>query len=134
MAELPCLSVLDVSNNYLSSISPAVAHMKALEDLNLGNNKLGDLPDGECFPCPEVSHLFLVAYIAIWRIPRLRSLNAQSNQIKAISSTIIHCQSLYKLILDCNDISYLPMQITKLSSLKYLSLAGNQLKALPQGN
>lgn len=81
----------------------------------------------------QTVHLRYVLNTELWRVPRLQSLNAQSNQLKCLSEEIIHCQSLSKLILDCNDLKCLPTQVTKLRRLKYLSLAGNLLRALPNG-
>lgn len=74
------------------------------------------------FPLPE-----------LWRVPCLCYLNAHENQINVISSEIVHCQSLSKLILDCNNLSFLPMQVTKLPNLEYLSFVGNKLHSLPNG-
>lgn len=87
--------------------------------------------------CAE-SHLWqvirVVFCIELWKAPCLQCLNAQGNQLTALSGEIIHCQTLSKVMFDCNELSFLPTQITKLPNLKYLSLSGNTLQALPNGS
>jgi Leucine-rich repeat (LRR) protein len=51
--------------------------------------------------------------------------------LEKISPGIGHCTKLEELLLDQNDLTTLPAEITSLTNLKKLSLADNKLKDLP---
>lgn len=69
----------------------------------------------------------------LWEAPNLGQVTGASNELSALSPSIVHCQSLHTLILDKNHLIELPLQITWLLSLTYLSVCGNRLTALPSG-
>ena len=69
----------------------------------------------------------------MWEAPNLGKVVGASNELLTLSSSIIHCQSLHTLILDRNLLMELPLQLTQLPNLTYLSVCGNRLTTLPSG-
>ena len=132
--KLSSLSELDVSINYLTSISlselPAsliilraksnkIADISGgnkslrLEELDLQTNKLTEIPS-------EISLL-----------PSLKILNLSGNNIKEIPDELFNLITLERLNLSNNALSMLPASIVHLVNLIDLNLYGNKLRMLP---
>lgn len=69
----------------------------------------------------------------LWSAPHLEQLLASSNRLSSLSAAIVLCQSLQSLVLDHNLLPLLPVQVSKLTNLRLLSVCGNHLVALPSG-
>jgi Leucine-rich repeat (LRR) protein len=133
---LPCLKVLDVSNNLLEEIPSCIAQLKGLKTMNasfnnirsickdvdqmsqlteleLQNNKLKQLPVAFSRLQVEILHL---------------SCNCLGNQAMEIVAGISSLQELY---VAHNCISVLPMDVRLLTNLKRLVTDGNPITSPP---
>ncbi|MEH2082636.1 MAG: leucine-rich repeat domain-containing protein [Nostoc sp.] len=106
-------TVLDLSNNQLSSLPPEISQLSNLRRLDLSNNQLSSLP-------PEIGQL-----------SNLTELYLYNNQLSSLPPQFSQLSNLTELYLDNNQLSSLPPEISQLSSLTWLSLYNNQLSSLP---
>uniref|UniRef100_A0A7E4V6U0 PDZ domain-containing protein n=1 Tax=Panagrellus redivivus TaxID=6233 RepID=A0A7E4V6U0_PANRE len=153
---------LDFSCQKLEIIPDAVfRHAKSLEDLNLGINRLIDLPEG-FFRMPKLQRLIL-SYNSIQGIPSgigdltnlveldisnnelcdipeeigkcvgLRVLNISNNILTTenLPSSICNLSELTHFVMSKTDIRNLPFDIDKLVNLRFLNACECSLKALP---
>ena len=102
MVECPFYNVssLNLSNNQISSLSPAIGLLVSLRRLDLGFNKLRSLP-------AEILHL-----------KELRSLDLRFNLLPSLLNEVCLLPRLTKLSVQNNQISSLP---TAIGSMKHLT-------------
>ncbi|XP_047945241.1 receptor-like protein EIX2 [Salvia hispanica] len=114
LANLTNLRILDLSYNFLSSISyfTLVSVLESLEILKLSYNKLnGSIPDLKAFPSLKELHL------------------GQNNFTGSIPLSIGHLSKLQLLYLSFNSLEGLvPLSIGQLSELQDLDLSYNSLE------
>lgn len=103
-------SKLDLSNNKLTQISPAIGSFGHIDQLNLSNNKLQSLPQ-------EIAELV-----------NLESLDLSSNKLKIFPKQISEMIGLKSLNLSNNKLESLPQEISKMVNLKSLDLSNNRFK------
>jgi Leucine-rich repeat (LRR) protein len=157
------LQVLDLSwNKKIVELSPSIAELKNLEELNLESNALTEIPDeiGGLKKLKKVSLSYnkLTAFPeSILKLEELESLEIGNQQIaelpknlkglanlkhlelksagiKELSDSIGDLKSLESLDLERNDIVSISESISNCKSLSSLILANNRLlKTLPEG-
>ncbi|CBJ29007.1 Putative Leucine Rich Repeat Protein Kinase [Ectocarpus siliculosus] len=133
------LRKVDLSGNRLTAVPPGLLGLGAgLEDLNLGNNDIAEMP-------PEIAKLggllfFNMAGNRLTRLPAeigrlssLKRLGLKGNALVRLPSSIGDLTHLVELYLTGNILEALPDEIVKLRRLKKLQLSFNNLRSLPQG-
>lgn len=153
------LHVLDVSDNELKEVSPAIARLKSLKRLGIGGNQLTQIPDaiGELqdlvwldFTHNRVSHVserivqlhnlmslgasdcHLTSFpLSFCMLTNLRKLGVFNNTIAALPKEIGSLRLLTKLDLSGNALRRLPDEIGKLKQLTWLNLSSNAVEELP---
>ncbi|MEH2231546.1 MAG: COR domain-containing protein [Nostoc sp.] len=106
-------TVLDLTNNQLSSLPPEICQLSSLVRLSLDNNQLSSLPSEIC------------------QLSSLVRLSLDNNQLSSLPSEICQLSSLTTLYLHKNQLSSLPLEICQLSNLIRLDFSSNQLSSLP---
>uniref|UniRef100_A0A8C3ZX01 Disease resistance R13L4/SHOC-2-like LRR domain-containing protein n=1 Tax=Denticeps clupeoides TaxID=299321 RepID=A0A8C3ZX01_9TELE len=139
LRNLVCLSLNDISLQALpDNIGKSLSHLSKLEELDLGNNELYNLP--ETIGC-------LVSLKDLWldgnqlsEIPaelgsmkNLLCLDVSENKLEHLPEEIGGLVSLADLLVSQNLIDYLPDGIGKLRKLSILKADQNRLVQLPEG-
>ncbi|GAB3948053.1 hypothetical protein GCM10028805_21490 [Spirosoma harenae] len=112
LGSLRHLKKLDVSYCGVDSLPSEISQLAELEDLNLGGNKLRQLPN-------------------LRQIRALRVLDVNGNQLTALPDDIGQLIQLTSLNVSRNKLAQLPGSLNRLTSLRTLSLENNQLERLP---
>ena len=107
------ITLLNLSNNQIDSLSPSIGLLRSLNSLNLGYNKLRSLP----------TEIALLA--------ELKYLDLRFNQLPSLLTEICQLPRLSKLCLQNNKISALPYEIRRLKKLTHFFISSNQLVDLP---
>jgi hypothetical protein len=145
----PRLVNLDVSNNRLTELPPAVLRHPRLKRLNLAHNRLGSLPlefAGRPFDAAGTrGRVYLTALTslrfagnriaalppALFNLPQLTDLDCSINRIAAVPPAVVLLRKLRRLWLNSNAIETLPSNIDQCTTLQDLKLHGNPLRAPP---
>ncbi|KAJ1959449.1 hypothetical protein IWQ62_004607 [Dispira parvispora] len=104
---LPCLTLLDVRHNRLTSLY------------------------GQAPPPYDVEWVDVPAENLVLDFPRLKELHLSYNKLGSLGPLLLHCPELLTLELANNGISELPVGLVKLPKLMRLDLSNNELRALP---
>ena len=116
LLQLPNVESLDVSSNYITSISQKIS-MNSLKCLYLSNNKLIKLP------------------VTIWYLPNLLELKVHDNVLQSLEEDSIDPSKLSKSIkvvdISNNHFKVLPEFVLELSALEELNVSQNKLTKLP---
>lgn len=126
---------LDLSNLSLTEIPANIFELKNLELINLGGNKLTNLPD-EIKKLTKLKTLFFANNLfesiplVVGELKHLFMLSFKGNKLSAIDPRSLS-PSIQWLILTDNEIKTLPTSIGQLTKLRKLMLSGNLLTALP---
>ena len=130
------LTHVDLSNCGLTSVPDAIFELgDSLELLNLGGNNLFELPDS-MIKLQKLRILFFAQNkfqnipIILGKLSSLFMLSFKSNQVSYIDGESLS-PSICWLILSDNIISEIPSSIGKLTGLRKLMLAGNELTTIP---
>lgn len=110
-ASLPCLCYLGLRNNRLNTL-PSLEYLPSLEHLDLGMNKLSDLPN--------------------LATSRLKTLVLSSNRFEHLPPSLFHLPTLEVLELHDNRIQRLPPGLGNLRTLQELSLSADHMTTLPR--
>lgn len=100
---------LNLSNNRLSSLPDTLRLMVDLEELNLDQNELTEVP----------VHV---------QINSLKTLSLRGNSIQSVPKWLAERHHLRVISLDNNQLSSLPCEVGGMTSLDHLGLDGNPLK------
>lgn len=114
VVSLKSLTVLSLSQNYLTMLPSALGALTSLRQLHIASNKLTSLP------------------IQIGLMTQLEVLKANNNRISTIPTQIGDCNSLIEVEFSSNLLSELPETFSNLQNLKALHLSNNGLKSLPR--
>ena len=131
------LMTLDLSDNKLGEIKPAIGEFKKLQVLDLrGNRKLRKLPKN--LGSLENLELLNISACSIDSIPnsigdclKLRNLTANAGKLKHVPNSIGNCQNLKNINLGYNLIENLPNGIGKIKGLGLLSVGHNPYDSIP---
>jgi internalin A len=107
------LTYLDLSANRLSVVSPRIAQLEQLKVLRLSNNLLKEIPEG-VYALSNLKHLELRSESKTLFVLVRNSIDdgrTEGNQIKEISSRILHMQGLEILGIDSNVSEIPPPEI-----------------------
>lgn len=107
------LKTLNLANNQIEAIDPAIATLTMLENLSLYRNSLKDIPD------------------AVYTLRSLRTIDLYFNNLSKVSPAIANWKNLEILYLANNDIYTIPNEIGELRNLRELYLHHNKLSNLP---
>lgn len=130
IGELVNLKLLDVAENTLTSLNPAVCKLSALLTLNVGQNQIEELP--------EVSglsnlHELLLTRNKLQKLPEgvgslehLALIQADHNQINQLPDNVHDIRMLKSFHLADNQLTELPPSLVLLEKLKLLDLRGNK--------
>jgi Leucine-rich repeat (LRR) protein len=100
-------------NNIDKTMLHRLKLLKNLRDLDIYDNKLGDLPD------------------SIGDLHQLINISLHNNQLKDIPNSFSKLQSLINLDLSWNDFKQIPDEIFQLKNLKMINFSGNKIKKIP---
>ena len=110
------LELLDLNENTLSSLPPALVQLRSLRVLRLADNAFAEL-DG--------------AADVIFALAALEELVLSGNRLTSVPPHIGRLQRLKRLDLRGNQLAALPDEIGELSALETLDVFDNKLTALP---
>lgn len=110
------LRKLDLSNNHIKKLPATIGDLGCLSELILHNNHL---------------EAFSVALCLSTLQRTLQLLDLSQNRLRSLPAQFCQLRELVNLKLDDNELVCLPFHIGRLSRLRFLSAAHNQLAVLP---
>mmetsp|Transcript_6873 Transcript_6873/g.19913 ORF Transcript_6873/g.19913 Transcript_6873/m.19913 type:complete len:262 (-) Transcript_6873:126-911(-) len=122
---------LDLSYNKIEGLSDKIANLRLLNELNLENNALADLPPaiGE-LRCLRVLNLNFNKLTAlpeeIGQCTMIEQLLCTNNVLVKFPESVINCIALTVLNLRCNRLTSVPLELGGVDTLKSLDLSGNE--------
>ncbi|XP_038048350.1 leucine-rich repeat-containing protein 40-like [Patiria miniata] len=134
--QLPALTVLDVHDNVLTSLPPAIGELLNLQKLNISHNKITSLPS-EMF---QLRHLlsFHVEHNDLTELPEgigefihLEELNLSHNKLTTLPYTAGHLGKLKTLNVSDNQLTSLPTSMGMLKAVRILEASNNKLPEIP---
>lgn len=133
LAHVQNLVQLDLTDNRLRALTPAVGELTNLRTLTLGNNFLTALPDA-LFRLTRLNVLD-VAYnlledvsIELRRLTELASLHLNSNRLEALPDVFDQLPDLGVFLCDKNRLTELPPTLVHLPANAHVNLEDNQLE------
>uniref|UniRef100_A0A095A4G6 Leucine-rich repeat and death domain-containing protein 1 n=1 Tax=Schistosoma haematobium TaxID=6185 RepID=A0A095A4G6_SCHHA len=129
------LSLLDISNNCLSSVPEDIVYLTSLTLLNVSKNCLVDIT-AIC----ELSHLQSLDVTenkltelprSLWKLGRLKTFSCSFNEIICLPEEIGCLEVLTALRITNNKLSTLPRSFSNLTGLLLLQLDGNVFDHIP---
>ncbi|XP_019727369.1 leucine-rich repeat-containing protein 40 [Hippocampus comes] len=110
---LPALTTLDLHDNQLQTLPPALGELRELQQLRLSHNRLSSLP------------------AEVFSLKNLRSLTLQQNLLDALPEELGQLEALTELDVSDNQLTELPSGLGRLGRLQKLHLCRNKLARLP---
>lgn len=107
------LRALNLNNNSICAIDPAIAQLPLLENLSLYKNEVKEIPE------------------VMYAMHSLRVIDLYYNHISKVSPAMKNWKNLEILYLSNNEMYSIPNEIGELSSLRELYLHHNKLSNLP---
>jgi Leucine-rich repeat (LRR) protein len=129
---------LILADNALTALSPRITALTSLAVLDLGHNRLSELPDalGDLTGLTDFLYLhdnqLATLPSSLARLDRLRYLNISDNRFLALPEWIGDLRGLIELRVSNNTLQALPDSIARLTCLRELHLRDNQLRSLPE--
>ncbi|XP_033126077.1 leucine-rich repeat-containing protein 69-like isoform X1 [Anneissia japonica] len=137
IGKLQGLNNLQLKNNKIHDLPVEFSALTKLVALNIGNNNLEEIPEllGQLHSL-ETLHLFgnkiqKLPNKVLGGLRNLTFLNLNNNDLRTVTPTINKLVNLQYLSLDGNNLTSLPSELCAISSLTELHAANNQLTALP---
>lgn len=115
MLSLKALKKLDLSNNHIKKLPATIGDLGCLAELVLHNNQLESFSEALCLSTLQRT---------------LQHLDLSQNRLHVLPSQFCQLRELINLKLDNNKLVWLPFNIGRLSKLRFLSAAHNQLALL----
>ena len=132
------LQTLVLADNDLTEISERVGDLASLRMLDLGHNRLSDLPAG-LGRLEDLSDFLYLHDNRLTKLPdtlrglqRLRYLNISENAFEIFPEVVTAMRGLIELRVTDNRLNELPSSIAQLKSLRELHLRNNRLATLPE--
>lgn len=116
------LKSLNLSHNDIKVIPYEVGDLAKLEVLDVSENSLGQLTDGQALP------------ESIGNLSKLKELKLQGNLISKLPVQFKYLKKLEELDISNNHFQVLPMEVAQLENLRALNVANNDLRKMPQGD
>ncbi|XP_073340280.1 leucine-rich repeat protein 1 [Pagrus major] len=116
MLSLKALRKLDLSNNHIKKLPATIGDLGCLSELILHNNHLESFSVALCLSTLQKT---------------LQVLDLSQNRLQSLPAQFCQLRELVNLKLDDNELVSLPFHIGRLSKLRFLSAAHNQLAVLP---
>ncbi|KAJ0062769.1 hypothetical protein NL108_004393, partial [Boleophthalmus pectinirostris] len=116
MLSLKALRVLDLSSNHIKKLPATIGDLSCLSQLNLRNNHLESFSEALCLSTLQKT---------------LQSLDLSHNRLRSLPPAFCQLRELVTVKVDDNQLVCLPFHIGRLSKLRFLSAAHNQLSVLP---
>ncbi|XP_004082308.1 leucine-rich repeat protein 1 [Oryzias latipes] len=116
MLSLKVLRKLDLSNNHIKKLPATIGDLSRLSELSLHNNHLEAFSEALCLSTLQQT---------------LQVLDISQNRLRCLPAQFCQLRELVNLKLDDNQLARLPFHIGRLSKLRFLSAANNQLSGLP---
>lgn len=110
------LRKLDLSNNHIKKLPATIGDLSCLSELILHNNHLEAFSEALCLSTLQRT---------------LQLLDLSQNRLQSLPAQFCQLRELSNLKLDDNELVCLPFHIGRLSKLRFLSAAHNQLAVLP---
>lgn len=109
------IKMLDLNDNFITTIPADIANMESLEILDLSSNKISELP------------------IELLRLKNLKALNLSNNPLKQLPEWIGQLTGLEELNLQQTQLESLPESFVDLKVSSTIYLKKNPFKELPAG-
>lgn len=126
------LKILDLSGNELKTLPSTLGEISSLQTLNLNCNKLTVLPELKRLTNLarlDVSHNQLGDLPqSLYELEHLAEVHASNNNITTLSSNVSKLASLKVLTLNVNSIESIPTELSLCHKLKKLDLQDNAIK------
>lgn len=110
------LRKLDLSNNHIKKLPATIGDLGCLSELILHNNHLEAFSEALCLSTLQRT---------------LQLLDLSQNRLQSLPAQFCQLRELVNLKLDDNELVCLPFHVGRLSKLRFLSAAHNQLAMLP---
>lgn len=110
------LRKLDLSNNHIKKLPATIGDLSCLSELILHNNHLEAFSEALCLSTLQRT---------------LQLLDLSQNRLQSLPAQFCQLRELVNLKLDDNELVCFPFHIGRLSKLRFLSAAHNQLSVLP---
>jgi len=110
------LRKLDLSNNHIKKLPATIGDLGCLAELILHNNQLESFSEALCLSTLQRT---------------LQNLDLSQNCLRGLPAQFCQLRELVNLKLDDNKLAWLPFRVGRLSKLRFLSAAHNQLTLLP---
>lgn len=110
------LRKLDLSNNHIKKLPATIGDLSCLSELILHNNHLESFSEALCLSTLQRT---------------LQLLDLSQNRLRSLPAQFCQLRELVNLKLDDNELFCFPFHIGRLSKLRFLSAAHNQLTVLP---
>ena len=136
IVQLTNLTVLNLSENQLTSLPPEIVQLTNLTELILYGNQLTSLPP-KIVQLTNLTGLYLFDNQLtslppeIVQLTNLTVLNLSDNELTSLPPEIVQLTNLTELDLSENQLTSLPPEIVQLTNLTKLDLSGNQLTSPP---
>ncbi|XP_061751805.1 leucine-rich repeat protein 1 isoform X1 [Nerophis ophidion] len=116
MLTLKALRKLDLSNNHIKKLPATIGDLGCLSELVLHNNHLEAFSEALCLSTLQRT---------------LQLLDLSQNRLRFLPAQFCQLRELVNLKLDDNKLVGLPFHVGRLTKLRFLSVAHNQLVVLP---
>lgn len=113
---LKSLRTLDLSNNHIKKLPDTIGDLCFLTELILHNNHLESFSKALCLSSLQKS---------------LQNLDLSQNCLKLLPASFCKLREIVSLKLDDNELMQLPLHISQLAKMRFLSVAHNKLTVLP---
>ncbi|KAH3764342.1 Leucine-rich repeat protein SHOC-2 [Pelomyxa schiedti] len=137
ISNLQSLTLLNLSDNVLTSIPNALCNITELQTLKLSGNRIETLPDNiskltKLTQLSVASNRLTQLPPAIGTLPCLRELILSNNALQLLPNNIGQLSSLQQLFCDSNKLTEIPPSFGLLNGLTHLDLSYNKLTEFPQ--
>ena len=131
------LETLVLADNDLCEVSARIGALKKLRMLDLGHNRLSEIPEalGDLDGLSDFLYMhdnrLTTLPVSLARLKKLRYLNISENAFAVLPESVCAMDGLLELRVTDNQLDSLPDSIGRLSRLRELHLRNNRLATLP---